>query len=221
MKKFVRISISTLLSASFLLATPAALAVQSSTSASSEKQQTTTTQSDKEVPKTRTDRVTQYKKDHAFTFGAGEEAKLKTVCKAGQLKVKTLDKRVTTRNVIRAGAYKDITAHLTKIIARLKEAKVDTTELETEKTELAKRIATYSTSLKTYQTSLEDLAALDCQTDPAAFRSALEAARANRVTLNTDALAIRSYITDTIKVTLQTVRDSIKKPTTDDTTGEQ
>jgi len=224
LNKITRISLSITLIASLLVVTPSVFAAATTPNQSKDQPKTTSSESKAQLTtakKTITDRIAMYKLEHAITLGAAEQIKIKTVCKAGQLKVKALDVRVTTHSELRNDAYKEITTILTNVVPRIKKAGVDTTALSASQTQLNTLIATYKTNLKTYQTSLSDLGELECQTDPAAFKSALEAARANRVEMTTNALAIRSYVTDVIKPALQTVRTEIEKPAVISTTEAQ
>ena len=50
--------------------------------------------------------------------------------------------------------------------------------------------------------------AIDCLTDPTAFKAALEAARTSQATVLKDIKAIRAYINDTIKPTLTDIKNN-------------
>jgi hypothetical protein len=47
--------------------------------------------------------------------------------------------------------------------------------------------------------------AVDCVADPVGFKAALEAARTSQATVLKDIKAIRAYVNDTIKPTLQAI----------------
>jgi len=209
MRKVVQRGLGLALVGSLLVATPMALAATTAT----------TPKSSATVKTTIKDRVTQYKLDHVITLTAPEQTRLKTVCKAGQIKITALDTKVASRNNLRVAAYKEITNQLTAIIPRIKAAGAPSTLLVDEQTQLATLITTYNTSLATYQTALQDTAALDCQTDPSAFRSALESARADQIAVNTNALAIRTYLTGTLKASLQASATTITTSSAASTNG--
>jgi hypothetical protein len=63
--------------------------------------------------------------------------------------------------------------------------------------------------LATYTQTISDLGSMDCVTDPLGFKATLESARTQRDLVAKDAAAIRSYLTDTIKPTLQEIRTSL------------
>ncbi len=149
---------------------------------------------------------------------AAEASKLKTKCVAAQGIVKTQEIKVNSGITARSKAYDELLSHLDKLIAKLKAANVSTTELETERTALKAKIDTFKKDLTTYKVALSDVQALGCLADPTGFKAALEDARTARKTVADDATAIRSYVNDTIKVTLKAIRADLDKKATTDTT---
>ncbi len=151
---------------------------------------------------------------------AAEQANLKAKCAAAQTKVKTLDGVVDKGLVNRGKAYEELLSHVDKIITKLEDGDVDVTELKKQQTELTAKVELFKADLAKYKVALADLKEVGCVADPAAFKAALETARTARETVATDAKAIRTYVTDTIKPTLKTLRASVEKKTsTDDASG--
>ena len=172
------------------------------------------TQTTKEKPQTPADRLESYKKAYAAKLTAAEEARLKARCKNAQTKGKSLTETITKSNTARTMNYTKITTSLDKIIVKLKDANIDTTKLQEQRTQLQKLIDTYNTDFKTYQTTLTDVTETNCIVDPTGFKASLEAARAARAVVAKDAAAIKTYIKDTVKVTLTAAKVELAKDDT-------
>lgn len=205
MNKISRISLSILAAVTVFSASPAAFAEATSTSPSNPK----ATAKKEEVKTTVTERLATNKEKFAANLNDAAKTKLKTVCKGGQVKVKALDAKVTASAKARTNVYKGVSTKLSKLIPRIKDAGISTTQLESDKEQLDTLIAAYQTSLAAYQTSLGDLAELDCQTDPEAFKSTLEATRTAQAKVLTDAKAVRNQISVNIKNSLALARSEI------------
>jgi len=192
------------LSVSALTVTPLVLAVDGTT----EHDTTTTQPSTTEGHKTTTmkERVEKLKADLKIKLTTVEQDRLKQRCKAAQAVVATLNTRFGKSVTTRSNAYDNLVRHLTDIIAKLKAKNVDTTKLEQEKTTLEAKISTYKADLAKYKEALSDLKDVDCVADPTAFKAALESARTAHQALVADTAAIKSYVVDTIKVTLHDIR---------------
>lgn len=148
-------------------------------------------------------RISAYKTKYATSLTKVQETKLKTTCKPAQVKVKLLNEKAIKNDTVRAKAYEVVGAELSKIIPRLKDASISTTDLEEYQTQLTVLIKTYSTDSLAFASSLQDTAELDCLTDPAAFKSSLDSARADRLKLVTSSKAVATYVTETIKPGLE------------------
>lgn len=208
------------LSGFIVLASPVALAAPDTPVSSTPSSEPAATS---KLPEKLADRVTQYKTKQAVALTAAEETKLKGTCKAAQLKVKTLGTKTDTSNTAREKIYNDLTKQLTAITTRIKDADVDTKDLDVVATELAKRITQYKGDAAAFKTQLADISEVDCVTDPTAFKAALLTARANRATLVTDATAIREYV-PTVTEKLKAAKDALTKaaadtPVTTDSAG--
>lgn len=207
------------LAGAFVLATPTVLAVTDA--ASNTPSSSPTTAATAKLPEKLADRIAQYKTKQAITLGSAEATKLKGACKAAQAKAKSLALKAAYSTVAREKVYSDITSQLKTITARIKDADIDTKDLQEVSVELAKRIAQYKTDYASYGTSVADISEVDCVTDPTAFKVALLTARTNRATVVADTTAIREYIpTITAKLAvakeaLASTKDATAQPQTD------
>jgi len=156
------------------------------------------------------DRIEKHKTDLKLALTKAEEKKLELACKPAQTVVKGVENKVNGALSSRYKAYDNLNSHLTDIIAKLKAAGLDTTELTSEQTILATKIATFKTAAAAYKQALDDTKALDCATDPTGFKASLENARNLRTTLSKDLTDIRNYVTSTIKPTLVTLRSQLE-----------
>lgn len=163
-------------------------------------------------------RIDDIKKELHLSLTENEKEHLKTKCKPAQSIVAKTHTRFGNSVTTRTQAYTELTKILNNLKTKLKDKGVDTAELEAEITELSTKITTYSTDLAAYKQKLSDLKSLDCQADPTAFEAALTDARTARDKLITDIKAIRTYVKDTIKPTLQKIRTSLESSS--DTTTE-
>lgn len=202
-KKIINSSLALVIMAVFFVAAPSVFAA-TTPATDPIKPAAKTTDADKaDAIKKRDARLSANKLKFTVKLAASEETRLKGVCKAAQEKTVALEARANKSNVERAKVYTAITSELTTLIPRLKAASVDTTEIEKSQTELASLISTYTTDYNTYLTSLNDLGGLDCVTDPVAFKSTLESARAERVVIAKDTAAVRTYVSGALKTALK------------------
>ena len=148
-----------------------------------------------------------------------EQDRLKLRCKAAQGIVKGAGDRAGTGATDRVKAYDELQTHLTNIIAKLKALGISTTVLEQEQTTLVTKAAKIKTDFTTYKQDLADLKDMDCVTDPAGFKAALEATRIIHDNLTKEIADIKTYVTGTIKPTLQQLRDQVKAKESTTTTG--
>ena len=117
-----------------------------------------------------------------------------------------LSTQITQKVTIRSAVYVAVTKKVDDLIIDLKAANVDTAKLETQRDELKQLVKTYGNDLKTYQENIADMNAVDCLTDPTAFKAALESARSSQAVVLKDITAIRTYINDTLKPTLKDIK---------------
>lgn len=138
-----------------------------------------------------------------------EQRHVQLVCKAAQGKLTSTINRVKGVETSREAIYKALTTHLTDLITKLKAKGADTKALEDEVTVLNTKIATFNTDLATYKQDLNDLGTMTCTTDPTGFKAQLETSRSARLKVLADATTIKAYVKDTIKPTLQTIRQKL------------
>lgn len=148
---------------------------------------------------------------------AQEQLKLKAKCVEAQGNVVKLESKVDVGVSSRSKAYDELLSHLDKLITKLKEKSVDTTKLEAQRKELAAKIDTFKADLAKYKLALNDLRSLGCVNDPEGFKASLEAARAARKQVATDAAGIRAYVKDTIKPELVRIKQTLSS--TDDSSS--
>jgi hypothetical protein len=64
-------------------------------------------------------------------------------------------------------------------------------------------------AVEDYQQTLQDSGSIDCTTDPASFKAALEAARAARGVVSERASEVRAHRNDTVIPTLVSVKQAL------------
>lgn len=146
-----------------------------------------------------------------------QQARIKSKCKSAQGKITSINANIKSFRTARIEVYDKVVVKLSALSTRLKDAGADTTELDKQIAELQTLVDSFKTNATELNQAAADLANMDCTADPGAFRAALEVMRTKRKSVADDSAAIRAYITDTIKPTLQTIRASISK--TDETEG--
>ncbi len=165
-----------------------------------------------------TDRIAKRKTELKTKLTNAEKVRLLSKCKAAQGLVRTTEGRVKGLEISRGQVYENTITHLTGLSEKLKNKGIDTTELNSDITILRSKITVFNTDLAVFKQNVSDLAAMDCTTDPDGFKASLEAARTAQQKVRQDALAVRSYINDTIKPLLKTIRAQLETKKTD---GEQ
>lgn len=200
-------------------------------SGSTTSQNTTTSSSNKTETETETEthngaddknlanRLQERKSKLKTTVTSTEKLRIQSRCKNSQGKLSSLDGRIKGIQTSREAAYSKITTKLTDLQTKLKAKGVDTAQLDTQIAELNKKIDQYKTDLATYKQAVTDLSAMDCSADPTAFKASLETARAALLTVRQDAVAIKSYVTQTIRPTLQQIKAQLEKDDSTDSTS--
>jgi septation ring formation regulator EzrA len=226
MKQHIRNIIGSALVVSVLAFTPVAAAVNNAnsgqapnaSSSSSDDSAKSTDGADDAPSHDLKDRLENLRKDLKINLSAERTNRLKQHCKAAQTVLGTTNNRLGNSITTRSKAYANVSTKLARLIDRLKAANVDTTALQQQATALNSKIAVYTADLATYKQSLTDLKSLDCVTDPAAFETALQISRAAHDTLVTDTTAIKDYVANTIRPTLQAIATELKAKETPATT---
>src|SRR4030095_195914 len=87
---------------------------------------------------------------------------------------------------------------------------VDTATYDAQVDELKTKIETFHTDLANYKQATDDLAEMDCASDPDAFKAALESARQLSKQVVEEGKAIKDFLNNTIKPTLQTIHKQLE-----------
>ena len=156
----------------------------------------------------RASRLTDYKKTFKETLTGENKTRIENRCVASQnvVKGKTTSNTEVTAN--RTKAYNEITSKLHTLSGALAAKSIDTALLDSDVLTLQTKITAFTVANATYQQALSDVAALDCKTDPVAFKAALVAARSDQETVFKLAQDVRTYLTGTIKPLLQTLKSA-------------
>ena len=165
-------------------------------------------------------RLAKQKTDLKIKLTDAETSKLKLKCQPAQTVVKTVETRVNTNVETRTKAYQDANDKLTAIIAKLQSKGIDVTELKSELTVLQGKITVFNTDLTAAKQAMSDVRNVDCLSDPTAFEAALQTARTARDKVIKDASDIKTYVSSTIKPTLEKIRQQLaaqEKPTSTNT----
>lgn len=162
------------------------------------------------------ERIAKRKAELKIRLSNTEKLRLQTKCKASQGLISSVKGRIKGIETSRTHVYKNILEHLTSLSEKLKNKGANTDELNADITTLQTKIDTFNTDLAAYKQAVSDLVAIDCKTDPDGFKASLEAARAALQKVNQDALAVRSYINDTIKPLLKTIRTELEANKTEE-----
>ena len=161
-------------------------------------------------------RIEKRKEEAKLRLSIAQEKRLKTRCKNAQGLIRVVSGRVKGIETNRAKVHTNLVDRLKQLQTKLQAKGVDTTTFQSQIAELETKIAAFNTDLAVYKQAVADLGNMDdCTTDPAAFKASLEAARAAQLTVKQDALAIRSYLNDTIKPTLKAIRAELEKANDD------
>lgn len=206
MKQRIANLICAVLSLAVFIGAPAAVAQTDSGNDSSD----TTQNEETTEAKALRERLEKKKAEFRVNLSLVDKERLKNRCKPAQALIKTESEKVAGRVVVRTRAYAKLVEHLNSLVSKLEAKNVDVAELTSQIATLETKIAKFDTDLDAYKQTLSDLRILDCRADPDAFKAALEAARAARDTLVSDAADIKTYVKDTIKVTLQAIRAGLE-----------
>jgi hypothetical protein len=151
-----------------------------------------------------------------------QKQRYKARCSAAQGTVKSLSENINGRVVVRQKAYTKLVEKLESLSFKLDAKAIDVVELNAQIETLKLKIAGFDTDLEAYKLSIADLKDVDCVTDPDAFKAALDASRLARDKLIATSKDIKSYVNDTVKVTIKTLREQLaaQKEANSSTTNE-
>jgi chromosome segregation ATPase len=160
------------------------------------------------------ERIKAAKDKMASKISAAQEKRIASVCKSAQTKVEKLQANISNIVENRQEKYTKVSTKLAEVSAKLKAAGADTTELDAAIAGMESKITEVTTELEDYNTSLSDLAIMDCEEDPSGFKAALETARTQRTEAVLLTGTVKTYVNETIKPILQTLRSSLTTNTT-------
>lgn len=154
-------------------------------------------------------RVANYKATLGREVTTSETSKTKLRCSVAQANAKNLAARLGTVQKNRAAGYDNILKVLNTLATNLDKQAFETTALQENITTLQTKVDAYKASMTTYQQAVSDAATVDCVADPTAFIAALQTARTAHGAVITQIADIRTYVTNTVKPTLQIIRTQI------------
>lgn len=179
---------------------------------------------DEKQKKELSERVQKRKAEAKTKLNTVQDKRLKTRCKNAQGLIRNTHGKVKGVETNRFKIHNNLVDRLKKLQTKLIDKGIDTAALQANITELEARIATFNTDLAAYRQTVEDLGNIeDCTADTDAFKASLEAARTALQKVRGDAVAIRTYVKETVKPTLKDIRAQIieAKKTTNGSEGGQ
>jgi hypothetical protein len=177
------------------------------TSTETKPEDTATTPDDKAALQ---ERLTKRKAELKTKLTNAQKLLLKGKCKASQGRISSVSGRIKGIETSHGKVHANIVERLTELSTKLKNKGVDTTELDAAIETLQTKVTTFNADLVVYKQAITDLEAMDCVTDPDGFKASLEAARTALDQVKSDSTDIRSYVKDTIKPILKTIRETLE-----------
>ena len=165
-------------------------------------------------------RIKEAKEKATNRISAAEEKKIAGLCKSAQSKIIKLQENAENILTNRQEKYKKTLNKLNELSIKLRTAGANTTELDASIVELESKTSEISETLTTYNTTLNDLSEMDCVSDPSGFKAALQSARTQRTENVQSSGSFKSYIKDTIKPILQSLKEQLNTTETNQTSGD-
>jgi hypothetical protein len=165
--------------------------------------------SSEEKIRSREERFEARKEKFQLRLTFAEEQRLKTRCKSSQGKLRSLEGRINGIETSRTQVYGNLLERLSGLAERLEVQGYDVSTLTEQLTDLQVKIDTFNVQLDTYKVAVSDLAEMDCENDPEAFKVSLEDARQAHDDLKVSSNDVRAYLKETIKSTLQEIRSQL------------
>lgn len=159
-------------------------------------------------------RVKKMRETLKLTLGAAEKKKIQANCKAAQGKVASVSGRINGIQTSRVQVHQNLVNSLVSLVEKLQAKGADVTELTASLQTLVTKMETFDADLATYEQSVGDLEALDCVASPEDFKAALQTSRTNLEKVRAGAKDIHTYLKDTVKPLLQTIRTQLTSTTT-------
>jgi uncharacterized coiled-coil protein SlyX len=166
-------------------------------------------QSSEEQTSTREERLEARKEKYQLRLTFAQEQRLKSRCKASQGKIRSLEGRIKGIETSRSQVYGNLLERLTVLSSRLDEQGYNVSTLNEQLIDLQINIDTFNVQLENYKTAVSDLAEMDCESNPEAFKASLEEARESLNELKTSSNDIRTYMKGTLKTILQQIRSEL------------
>lgn len=207
--------ITSLLVALLMMTSTLAMPVLAHAEATMDGTTTSTTTSDETKPETETEkearktRLEAYKKALVQKLTESAKTRIAARCVAAQALIKAHTTRSSAAIKARGEIYSKIVTRLKDVQTNVGSEGVDNLTLEANIAVLEEKIAAFNTAADAHEQSLTDLAALDCKTDPEAFKAALESARTTQLEALNAAKEVRTYLNDTVKVTLKALKEAV------------
>lgn len=161
-----------------------------------------------EAATTLTDRLTARKEALTTRLTTSQTTRLKARCEAAQVKLTAISERVGSAAGNRVTAYQGIQTKLNDLVTSL-EGQVSTADLAAALTVLDQKITSFETNATDHKQTIADLLEVDCVADPTGFKASLEAAKTEHAALKAASAEIRTYLQETVKPLLQTIRLSL------------
>lgn len=170
----------------------------------------TTQETETEDSAGRSTRVDTYKKELKETLTNAVKLRIAERCVASQgiVKVKSTNNSAITKT--RNDAYEKVVANLKAVAAAAQKKNINVNTLNANVQALETKVLAFQAANTTFQQALGDLAAVDCKTDPTAFKAALETVRKDQLAVFNAAKDIRTYLKDTVKPTLQAIKAQLE-----------
>lgn len=134
---------------------------------------------------------------------------VKAKCRSSQSLINKVSEKASSAKTSRDEIYNNMIKNAVKLSDRMKTNGQDTTKLDANIAELNTLIEKFKIDLKDMRQLAQDITEMDCETDPAGFSTLLDEIRSSRELVAQDSAAIRAYIKDTLKPTLQEIRNTI------------
>lgn len=155
-------------------------------------------------------RVAQRKIEQNIRLSKPDMARLQSQCTGVQSVIRTLTDSYTTSSNNRDKIYRGIDAKLWIIIGSLKLDGKDTFKLEQQRDGYIKRVQAFENESNQFQQAISDLAAINCQADPAGFQALIQTARAYNAQIRSSFINIKSYLIDQIQPIITQQADALK-----------
>lgn len=152
------------------------------------------------------------------TLTAAKEKRLQERCSNAQGRVMSVSGQVNGLRTSRTEVHQNILNRLTDVQTRLQTQGVDTVALDEQLTEFRSKTEAFTALMDEYAVLLTDITADSCADDVAAFQASLSAAREALAEIRAESAAIRVYLAETIKPTLQQLREQIIAPLSEEQT---